>query len=275
MLILALVGLLAVSAAGDTAIRVPGTALRFGFTAERVGALTALRTATVPVSAGQVARTAVVKCFGHDADATLYFQSGGLVRANFEIAEPSPAFVDFVGDELRRLGFQRHCQSLEPGATQCDWVGPAQVRVQGGGGRLIVRAEAAHAAPEPARVPPGPARVPAARPGVAAPAPIAAAPETLRFGTPGADSLPAPLVAQPCKPQLPPGARRAGIQGRVLVEALVDTAGTVVQARVVRSIPELDAAALECARRTRFQPYERAGRAVPFRTELPVLFLLY
>jgi periplasmic protein TonB len=78
-----------------------------------------------------------------------------------------------------------------------------------------------------------------------------------------------PLVA----PAYPARARDAGVQGRIWVRALVDTNGAVMTAQVVRSIPELDSAAVAVARRCRFRPYEAQGAPVRFRVEIPVLFM--
>jgi protein TonB len=44
------------------------------------------------------------------------------------------------------------------------------------------------------------------------------------------------------------------VQGVVIVEAIIDAAGDVVEARVLRSIPLLDEAALEAVQQWRFTP---------------------
>lgn len=49
-------------------------------------------------------------------------------------------------------------------------------------------------------------------------------------------------------------ARAARIQGRVVVEAIVGSSGTVVDAKVVRSIPLLDQAALDAVRQCVYEP---------------------
>ena len=73
-------------------------------------------------------------------------------------------------------------------------------------------------------------------------------------------------------PAYPPRARAAGVPGRVWVRVLVDTSGAVEAAEIVRSIPELDSAAVAVARRCRFRPFEPAGSRVRFRVEIPVTF---
>ena len=57
------------------------------------------------------------------------------------------------------------------------------------------------------------------------------------------------------------------------VRALVDTNGAVAATEVVRSIPELDSAAVSVARRCRFRPYVAEGSPVRFRVEIPVIFM--
>jgi protein TonB len=68
-----------------------------------------------------------------------------------------------------------------------------------------------------------------------------------------------PVIRSPHKtrhvdPVYPEGARQERIEGVVLVEMLVNEGGTVEDARVMRSIALLDAAALEAVRQWRFTP---------------------
>jgi TonB family protein len=53
---------------------------------------------------------------------------------------------------------------------------------------------------------------------------------------------------------LPETARRAGVSGTVLVEVTVGSEGLVKDAKVLRSIPLLDAAALAAVRQWRYEP---------------------
>ena len=54
----------------------------------------------------------------------------------------------------------------------------------------------------------------------------------------------------------PPAAREKKIEGVVLVEVIVDTAGKVAGAQIARSVlPDLDKAALTAARSWKFEPY--------------------
>lgn len=75
-------------------------------------------------------------------------------------------------------------------------------------------------------------------------------------------------------PVYPQIAREAGVEGTVMVQALVDKTGRVVDTRVVKSIPMLDQAAVECVRRWRFKPALSNGRPVAIWVGCPVRFAL-
>lgn len=64
-------------------------------------------------------------------------------------------------------------------------------------------------------------------------------------------------------PVLPEAAALAGIRGVVILELTIGPDGTVRDARVLRSIPLLDGAALDAVRQWRFTPTLLNGRAVP------------
>jgi TonB family protein len=55
-------------------------------------------------------------------------------------------------------------------------------------------------------------------------------------------------------PVMPEAARRAGVIGIVIVEATIDAQGRVSNARILRSIPLLDQAALEAVRQWEYEP---------------------
>jgi len=68
-------------------------------------------------------------------------------------------------------------------------------------------------------------------------------------------------IRQP-RPVLPQEAFIKKIEGTVEVDILIDSSGHVASARIVRSIPMLDAAALECVRQWLFAPAMKKGRPV-------------
>ncbi|HEY7170215.1 MAG TPA: energy transducer TonB [Vicinamibacterales bacterium] len=74
--------------------------------------------------------------------------------------------------------------------------------------------------------------------------------------------------------QYPPEAQAVGVQGIVQVEVVINEEGHVAQAKVTRSIPFLDEAALAAVREWRFKPTMVNGQPVPVRTTLMVNFTL-
>jgi protein TonB len=76
-------------------------------------------------------------------------------------------------------------------------------------------------------------------------------------------------------PSYPDGAREHGIEGQVLVQALVGPDGFVKDTRVVKSIPELDAAAVDCVKQWRFKPALSKGQPVAVWVAVPIKFSLH
>jgi len=74
------------------------------------------------------------------------------------------------------------------------------------------------------------------------------------------------------RPIYPPMALEEGVEGTVLLELVIDKSGRVGSAKVLKSIPELDQAALECVRKWRFKPATKAGRPVGTVAQAPVTF---
>jgi TonB family protein len=74
--------------------------------------------------------------------------------------------------------------------------------------------------------------------------------------------------------QYPEAAMAAQVEGAVVTEIVVDTTGAVIDARIVRSIPELDEAALRAVQKWRFEPTMVNGKAVPVRMTTTVNFTL-
>ena len=86
-----------------------------------------------------------------------------------------------------------------------------------------------------------------------------------------------PAVLFGPRPQYPSTAKAMGITGRVLVRVVVDVAGRVEagSAKVLRSVPGLDAAALAAILQWRFSSsVDRAGRPVRVILDIPVEFSL-
>jgi len=95
----------------------------------------------------------------------------------------------------------------------------------------------------------------------APPGPPSARSDAVAMGTGG---LLSPQLLEKFVPDYTPGATRAGIQGRVWIEAVITEEGTVVEPELVRGLPddELNRRALDAVVRWKFKPGERDGRPV-------------
>lgn len=83
----------------------------------------------------------------------------------------------------------------------------------------------------------------------------------------------APVVISRVKPKYPEAARRARVQGVVIVEATVDWEGYVRDVRVLKGLPMgLDAAAKLAVMQWKFEPATRRGEPVDAYTTLTVPF---
>ena len=86
----------------------------------------------------------------------------------------------------------------------------------------------------------------------------------------GLVKAPARIVNVP--PVYPPVAVAARISGTVIIEAVIDVDGSVRDAKVLRSIPLLDAAALAAVRQWRYTPTTLNGIPVAVLMTVSVRF---
>lgn len=109
------------------------------------------------------------------------------------------------------------------------------------------------------------------------------APEPARFKTAsGAEMVPVrvggdikePIKTRSVAPIYPPEAQQAGLQGAVILEAVIDTDGKVKQTRVLRSVPGLDESAVNAVRQWEYTPTIYNGVAVPVIMTVTVTFSL-
>ena len=87
------------------------------------------------------------------------------------------------------------------------------------------------------------------------------------------DEMPEPITR--VIPTYPDAARAAGVQGTVMVQALVDRKGLVRDTRVVLSVPMLDDAAVEAVKQWIFRPALANGAPVAVWVAIPVHFSLH
>jgi periplasmic protein TonB len=82
-----------------------------------------------------------------------------------------------------------------------------------------------------------------------------------------------PVLLTRVEPGYPEWARRARIEGTLILEAVITARGDVDHVRILKSIhPLLDEAASEAVRQWRYQPATRNGRAVPVYLTVTVRF---
>jgi protein TonB len=85
----------------------------------------------------------------------------------------------------------------------------------------------------------------------------------------------APVVVREVKPAYTAEARRAGIQGVVVLECVVETDGRVGDVTVTKPLDEgLDQEAVKAARQWTFEPGKKDGKAVRVRITLEMTFSL-
>ena len=123
---------------------------------------------------------------------------------------------------------------------------------------------------EPAPPPPPPDALEAARAGRDPGTPVPPAPHSLRIG----DDIVAPAKTRNVNPVYPRIAISARVQGTVVIEATIDREGKVSEARVLRSIPLLDQAALDAVRQWEYAPSRVHGKPVPVVMTVNVKFAL-
>lgn len=84
-----------------------------------------------------------------------------------------------------------------------------------------------------------------------------------------------PKPIRTTKPQYPQEAFVKKIEGTVMVEFVIDAQGGVVNVRVLKSIPLLDAAAIACIKQWVFTPAKKGGRPVATIAQAPIGFRIF
>jgi protein TonB len=104
------------------------------------------------------------------------------------------------------------------------------------------------------------------------PPPAQPAPQSaIRVGTYGVRP---PQKLNDVNPVYPTIAMQAHIQGIVIIEATISESGSVINARVLRSVPLLDQAAIEAVKQWRYTPSMLNGAPVPVIMTVTVNFTL-
>ena len=108
------------------------------------------------------------------------------------------------------------------------------------------------------------------RSGAMTPTPAASAGGPVRVG----GDIKEPLKVKDVRPVYPEDALAARVQGVVIIEATIGPSGAVSDARVLRSIPLLDQAAVNAVRQWEFTPTLVNGVPVPVMMTVTVNFTL-
>jgi TonB family protein len=120
----------------------------------------------------------------------------------------------------------------------------------------------------------GPSNTPAALDGIVGTTPTTtpriAAPTRVRVSS----GVSAGLLMTKVNPVYPKDARRARIQGSVIMQAIIDKEGNVATLELVSGHPALVDAAMEAVRKWKYQPYLLNGQPVEVQTQMQVNFTL-
>ncbi|PYV91208.1 MAG: hypothetical protein DMG90_07815 [Acidobacteria bacterium] len=76
------------------------------------------------------------------------------------------------------------------------------------------------------------------------------------------------------QPNYPPIARAVGVQGQVILRAIISRQGTIANLQVVSGHPMLVKAAVDAVKQWRYRPYVLNGQPVEVETQITVNFLL-
>jgi TonB family protein len=82
------------------------------------------------------------------------------------------------------------------------------------------------------------------------------------------------LILTKVAPEYPESAKKARIQGSVVIAATINTEGAIRELRVVSGPPELVDAAVDVVRQWRYKPYFLMGRPIEVDTQVRINFIL-
>jgi len=82
------------------------------------------------------------------------------------------------------------------------------------------------------------------------------------------------LVVKRVPPEYPDEARRGGIQGKVVMHAIIDKAGAVAKLELVSGDSLLAPAAIDAVKQWKYKPYLLNGKPVEVDTQITVNFTL-
>jgi TonB family protein len=83
-----------------------------------------------------------------------------------------------------------------------------------------------------------------------------------------------PRLMKKVEPIYPEEARKAGIEGIVILEAMTDEKGNIARVKVLKSIPELDQAAINSLKQWKYEPTIIDGKPTPIVFTVTIRFQL-
>jgi TonB family protein len=120
---------------------------------------------------------------------------------------------------------------------------------------------------------PAPAAAAAANPASSLTAESSRAASALAGEAPRSSEL-AGMLLQKVLPVYPDQARRQGVQGQVVLKAVIGKDGTIAELRPLQGPEELTSAAIDAVQHWRFRPYELKGKPVEVETDIRLNFQL-
>ena len=82
------------------------------------------------------------------------------------------------------------------------------------------------------------------------------------------------LILKKVQPEYPEAAKKAHIQGQVILKAIIGKDGNVENLQIVSGHPQLAPAAIEAVKQWKYKPYLKQGQPVEVETEITVNFTL-
>lgn len=79
-------------------------------------------------------------------------------------------------------------------------------------------------------------------------------------------------VVNKVEPVYPPDAKRAGVRGSVVFEAMIGKAGNIENLRVISGVPVLATAAADAVRHWTYRPYKLNGEPIEVQTTITINF---
>ena len=90
----------------------------------------------------------------------------------------------------------------------------------------------------------------------------------------GSTTTAEPAKLEGAEPNYPSAARQKRVQGTVVLRGTVDLDGKIGDVEVLRSIPELDKAAVDAVKAWKYEPATVGGSPTPMVTTMTVSFTL-